>query len=75
MSDPYIDPASGILRNRLGLKEQQSLDTAESDLVAVRDTLFDLNPPKADFDSQHLKSIHAYDQAGGSPLFLALASK
>src|SRR5215469_8644365 len=60
MSDPYIDPASGILRNKLGLKEQQSLDTAEADLLVVRETLFDLNPPKGNFDSQHLKAIHAY---------------
>jgi cell filamentation protein len=60
MSDPYIESASGILRNKLGLKEQQSLDTAEADLLVVRETLFDLNPPKGNFDSQHLKAIHAY---------------
>lgn len=60
MSDPYIDPISGILRNKLGLTEQQLLDTSESDSVAVRDTLLDLNPPTGNFDSHHLKAIHAY---------------
>ena len=30
MIDPYIDPQSGVLRNRFGLADQQSLDRAEA---------------------------------------------
>ena len=29
MSDPYLDPDTGILRNKLGLKEPAALDLAE----------------------------------------------
>lgn len=42
MSDPYIDPHSGILRNKFYLTSQESLDQAESDSVAVRGSLLDL---------------------------------
>ncbi len=60
MSDPYLDPSSGVLRNKLGFTDQESLDRAESDSVVVRGTLLDLNPPKGNFDAQHLKAIHEY---------------
>ncbi len=60
MSDPYLDPQSGILRNKFGLSDQASLDRAEADAVAVRSILLQGNPLKGDFDSQHLKQIHEY---------------
>lgn len=60
MSDPYLDPQSGILRNKFGLNDQASLDCAEADAVAVRSILLQGNPLKGDFDSQHLKQIHEY---------------
>jgi len=60
MSDPYLDPKSGILTNRFGLTDQESLDRAESNAVSVRSILLQLNPLKGDFDSEHLKAIHAY---------------
>ena len=52
MSDPYLDPSSGVLRNKLGFTDQESLDRAESDSVVVRGTLLDLNPPKGIFVDQ-----------------------
>lgn len=58
MSDPYLDPQSGILRNKFGLNDQTSLDRAEADAVALRSILLQANPLKGDFDSQHLKGIH-----------------
>jgi fido (protein-threonine AMPylation protein) len=70
MSDPYINPASGILRNNFGLTNQEALDRAEANSVLVRSTLLQLNPLSGDFDSQHLKQIHSrlfrdvYDWAG-----------
>jgi fido (protein-threonine AMPylation protein) len=36
MIDPYIDPQSGVLRNRFGLADQQSLDRAEANAVSIR---------------------------------------
>ena len=60
MSDPYIDPQSGVLRNRFGLADQKSLDLAEANSVSVRSILLQLNPLKGNFDSEHLKAIHAY---------------
>ena len=60
MSDPYIDPQSGILRNKFGLTDQESLDRAEGDAASARSILLQLNPLKGNFDSDHLKRIHAY---------------
>lgn len=57
MSDPYLDPQFGILRNRFGLTDQESLDRAEADVVAVRSILLQSNPLKGNFDSEHLKQI------------------
>ncbi len=50
MSDPYIDAQSGILTNKFGLTDQESLDRAESNSVSVRSILLQLNPLKGDFD-------------------------
>src|ERR1700691_4002975 len=60
MSDPYLDPQSGILTNKLGLTDQESLDRAESNSVSVRSILLQLNPLMGNFDSEHLKAIHSY---------------
>jgi cell filamentation protein len=60
MSDPYIDPQSGILRNKFGLIDQESLDRAEADAVSVRSILLQRNPLKGNFDSEHLRALHSY---------------
>ena len=60
MSDPYTDPRSGVLRNKLGLVDQESLDRAEANSVSVRSILLQLNPLKGNFDSEHLRAIHQY---------------
>jgi cell filamentation protein len=59
MSDPYLDPQSGILTNKFGLTDQESLDRAESNSVSVRSILLQLNPLKGNFDSEHLRAIHS----------------
>ena len=58
MSDPYLDPPSGILRNNLGLTDQDSLHREEANAVYVRSMLLKLNPIKGNFDSVHLQQIH-----------------
>src|ERR1017187_8400026 len=60
MSDPYIDPQSGVLRNKFGLTDQESLDRAEANAVSARSILLQLNPLNGNFDSEHLKAIHSY---------------
>jgi cell filamentation protein, protein adenylyltransferase len=60
MSDPYLDPISGILTNKFGLHSQASLDRAEADAVALRSILLQGNSLKGNFDSHHLKQIHQY---------------
>src|SRR6266567_1394557 len=60
MSDLYIDPQSGILRNKLSLTDQESLDRTEANAVSARSILLQLNPLKGNFDSEHLKTIHSY---------------
>ena len=44
MSDPYVDPQSGILRNKFGLINQESLNRAEANAVSPRSRLIQLNP-------------------------------
>lgn len=60
MSDPYLDPYSGILRNKFGLTDQESLNRREANTVSMRSVLLQRNPLKGNFDSEHLKSIHEY---------------
>ena len=35
-TDPYIDPGTGVLRNRLGISNPDQLEAAETDFTAVR---------------------------------------
>ena len=58
MSDPYLEPQSGILRNKFGLTDQDSLDREEANAVYVRSMLLKLNPIKGNFDSSQLQQIH-----------------
>jgi fido (protein-threonine AMPylation protein) len=46
MSDPYLDPQIGILRNKFRINDQTSLDRAEADAVALRSILLQANPLK-----------------------------
>jgi fido (protein-threonine AMPylation protein) len=59
IDDPYVDH-SGILLNKFGITDQPSLDVAEAGAVAKRSAILQLNPLKANFDSEHLKGIHSY---------------
>ena len=71
--DRYLDPDTGILRNKLGLTTQQDLDRAESAFVALATGELSFSPltePKAGPDFSYLRSIHGklfgdvYDWAG-----------
>ncbi|NII68368.1 Fic/DOC family protein [Microbacterium ulmi] len=58
--DPYLDPATGFLRNLVGARTRAVLDQAEADLVGAR--LLDLPaakiPPTGDLTE--LRGIHRY---------------
>lgn len=70
--DPYVDPATGILKNRLGIISQAELDKAEAEIttivIATLTTGSDVY--RLRFDRQLLQDLHKeifgdiYDWAG-----------
>lgn len=58
--DPYLDPASGVLKNRFGITDAATLEATEADLVAARSRELSLEPLKGRFDLPHLQAIHRY---------------
>jgi cell filamentation protein len=69
-SDPYLDPETGILINRLGISDESTLEQIEAALVATRSYELSQTPLKGRFDLAHLQAIHKhlfgdlYDWAG-----------
>jgi cell filamentation protein len=58
--DHYLDPASGILKNRLGIVDGAMLEEVEASLVAARSYELSRAPLKGAFDLAHLQAIHRY---------------
>jgi cell filamentation protein len=58
--DPYLDPETGVLRNRLGLTDEAAIEQAEAACVAVRSYELSLTPLEGGFDLVHLQAIHRY---------------
>lgn len=58
--DPYLDPASGVLRNLLGIADPGELARAEAALSASR--LIDLERRRlpGGYDLDHLRAFHRY---------------
>ena len=58
--DPYLDPASGVLRNLLGITDAAELARAEAALSASR--LIDLERRRLSgrYDLAHLQAFHRY---------------
>ncbi len=59
-SDPYLDPVTGVLKNRLGIADQSTLEQIEADIVAARSYELSQAPLKGRFDLAHLQAIHKY---------------
>lgn len=59
-NDPYLDPATGVLRNRLNIADEATLEETEADLVATRSYELSKSPRKGRFDLVHLQAIHRY---------------
>jgi fido (protein-threonine AMPylation protein) len=58
--DPYLDPASGVLKNRFGITDAATLEATEADSVAARARELSLSPLKGRLDLAHLQAIHRY---------------
>jgi cell filamentation protein len=70
-ADPYVDPRTGTLRNRLGLADPTVLAQAEARLVAAAEyVLFHERLDLGGYDLAHLRALHrhlfgsVYDWAG-----------
>lgn len=69
-SDPYADPATGVLRNKLDLATAVDLATAEREITQAALILLRESPVRPSYDLPHLCEIHRrifgdiYDWAG-----------
>ncbi len=68
--DHYLDPETGVLRNRLGITDESELEKAEVVFLAWRSYELSQRPIEGRFDLDHLRAIHrhlfgdVYDWAG-----------
>ena len=58
--DEYTDPATGVLKNRLGITDAAMLKTTEAQFVAQRSHELVQDPISGTFDLPHLQAIHRY---------------
>jgi cell filamentation protein len=58
IADVYCYENSSVLKNKLGLQNQEELDAFEADITALRTIALDNNPVDGQFDLEHLKKIH-----------------
>ena len=59
-NDHYIDPESGVLKNRFGITDEALLEVAEADFVAERSRELSETPIQGRFDLAHLQAIHRH---------------
>jgi cell filamentation protein len=57
--DPYSDPATGVLYNKLGLETAAALEAAEREITHAALILLHDSPASATYDLRHLCEIHA----------------
>jgi len=68
--DPYVDPQTGVLRNRLGIADADELTGVESDLTVVQMVELGRRPLPGRYNLPHLQEFHRflfgdiYDWAG-----------
>ncbi|MFH0727324.1 MAG: Fic family protein [Pseudomonadota bacterium] len=58
--DHYFDPESGVLKNKLGIGNEDELNSAEASLVAWRSFQLFQSPIQGGFNLDHLKAIHRH---------------
>lgn len=68
--NPYVDPDSGVMFNKLGITDRDALRDAEYKLTRLRGLELQNSPVVGRYDLEHYKSIHkhlfqdVYDWAG-----------
>ena len=68
--DPYADPVTGVLRNKLGLSTTEALQAAEREITHAALIFLRGSPVPPSNDLRHLRAIHRrvfgdiYDWAG-----------
>lgn len=68
--DPYTDPVTGVLRNKLGLRTVEQLQAAEREITHTALIFLKESPVPPTYDLKHLRAIHyrifgdIYDWAG-----------
>lgn len=60
MRDPYLYDDCPVLKNILGIRNQEELDNAEADYVVFRLKDLVLNPIEGQYDTLHLLRMHHY---------------
>ena len=60
VEDIYCYPSTSVLRNKLGLTDQDQLDQFEAEITALRLVELQENPIKGHFDLDHLKQFHLH---------------
>ena len=58
--DPYLDPASGVMRNLLGICDAGELARVEAALSASRLVDLELRRLPGSYDLDHLRAFHRY---------------
>jgi cell filamentation protein, protein adenylyltransferase len=58
LEDPYSDPATGVLYNKLGLVTAADLEAAEREITHAALILLDESPVSPSYDLPHLREIH-----------------
>ena len=56
--DPYADPVTGVLRNKLGLDSAEQLADAEREITHAALILLRESPVRPTYDLPHLREIH-----------------
>jgi cell filamentation protein len=56
--DPYSDPVTGVLYNKLGLSTAAGLEAAEREITHAALILLDESPVSPSYDLPHLREIH-----------------
>lgn len=69
-NDHYVDPETGVLKNKLGIRDEAELEKAEADIISARLFAMDRQPLAGEPDFAFLKALHKfmfgdiYDWAG-----------
>ena len=56
--DPYTNPVTGVLYNKLGLRTTAELEAAEREITHAALILLDETPVPPSYDLRHLREIH-----------------